>query len=148
MNSVRKLDFGEGFYTTSSREQAVTWAEIVATRRETFTQFLSIYHFDYDKAQKELDIIHFTEPDEAWLDFVCMNRSGRTVAQSYDIVLGPVANDKVYRVVQFYENGVYDKGEAIRRLKADALFNQILFHTEKSLKYCHFTRHEDLKAVK
>lgn len=37
-----------------------------------------------------------------------------------------------YTVVQYYENGVYDKEEAIKQLKVEALFNQILFHTEKS----------------
>ena len=148
MNSERKLDFGEGFYTTSSKEQATIWDEIVSVRREISARFLSAYHFDYKNAQKELEVIHFPEPDEAWLDFVCANRSGRRIAKPYDIVFGPVANDKVYRVIQFYENGVYDKNEAIRRLKADKLFDQILFHTEKSLTYCRFTECVDLGAIK
>jgi hypothetical protein len=64
--------------------------------------------------------------------------------ERYDMVFGPVANDKVYSVVQFYENGVYDKDEAIRRLKVDELYSQILFHTEKSLVYCRFTGFEKL----
>ena len=148
MNSERKLDFGEGFYATSSKEQAIIWAEIVSVRREVSTRFLSSYHFDYEAAQKELEIIRFTEPDEAWLDFICANRSGCGISKPYDIVLGPVANDKVYRVVQFYENGVYDKDEAIRRLKADKLFDQILFHTEKSLTHCRFVEYVDLEAIK
>ena len=56
--------------------------------------------------------------------------SGRIISKPYDIVFGAVANDKVYRVIQFYENGVYDKDEAIKRLKADKLLDQILFHTK------------------
>ena len=144
MQSERKLDFGEGFYTTSNREQAIFWAKIVAVRRETDTQFLSAYEFDLEEAQKELTIIRFDETNEVWLDFVCENRSGRKPTEPYDIVFGPVANDKVYTVIQFYENGVYDKDEAIRRLKVDTLYNQILFHTEKSLKYCRFTGCEEL----
>ena len=95
-----------------------------------------------------MNIIHFHEPDETWLDFVCTNRSGRLISQPYDIVIGPVANDKVYRVVQFYENGVYDKSEAIKRLKADKLFNQILFHTEVSLEYLCFSDIVDLGVVR
>ena len=147
MNGGRKLDFGEGFYTTSSKEQAIIWAEIVSVRREMSAKFLSSYYFDCEKAQNELEIIRFLEPDEVWLDFICANRSGRTISKPYDIVIGPVANDKVYRVVQFYENGVYDKDEAIRRLKADKLFDQILFHTEKSLKYCRFAECVDLEVT-
>jgi hypothetical protein len=64
------------------------------------------------------------------------------------MVFGPVANDRVYTVVQYYENGVYDKAEAIKRLKIDALYDQILFHTEKSLAHCRFTGHEDLGGMK
>ena len=69
---------------------------------------------------------------------------GREVAEHYDIVIGPVADDKVYEVVQFYENGVYDKDDAIKRLKVEELFDQILFHTEKALTYCRFKKFEKL----
>lgn len=142
LKSERMLDFGEGFYTTCNREQAITWSKAVAARRETTDKFLSIYDFDFENAQNELAVIIFDEPNEAWLDFICANRSGRNISGVYDIVLGPVANDKVYNVVQFYENNVYDKSEAIRRLKVDALYSQILFHTQKALSYCRFVGYE------
>jgi hypothetical protein len=44
--------------------------------------------------------------------------------------------------------GVYDKDEAIKRLKVDKLYDQVLFHTEKSLKYCRFIGYEDLEGAK
>jgi len=144
----RKVDFGAGFYATTNKEQALIWARLVAARRETSDQFLSVYEIDFDKAEKDLTIIRFNEPDEAWLDFVCTNRKGIEPAEAYDMVFGPVADDRVYTVVQYYENGVYDKAEAIKRLKIDALYNQILFHTEKSLAYCRFTGYEDLGGAK
>ena len=144
LQSARMLDFGIGFYTTSNKEQAARWAEKVAGRREPDEQIVSIYEFDFDTAERELSIIQFDEPTENWLDFVCDNRSGRELADPYDIVIGPVADDMVYTVVQYYENGVYDKDEAIKRLKVEALFNQILFHTEKALAYCCFTGFEKL----
>ena len=148
MKSERKLDFGEGFYTTSNREQAIIWANIVSTRRETAERYLSVYEYDIGKAEKELIIIKFDEPNEEWLDFVCANRSGKTLSFHYDIVSSPVANDRVFRVVLFYENGVYDKADAIKRMEVDNLFNQIFFHTEKSLEYCRFIKHEDLRGLK
>ena len=148
VKSERMLDFGTGFYTTSNKEQAVSWAERVAERRESTDRLVSVYEFDTEAAERDLSIVRFDEPNGEWLDFVCANRSGREVAKPYDIVFGPVADDKVYTVVQFYENGVYDKEDAIKRLKVEELFNQILFHTEKSLTYCRFTKFEKLEGVK
>ena len=139
LQSVRMLDFGVGFYTTSNKGQAVRWAEKVADRREPSEKIVSLYEFDCEEAERNLTIIRFDEPTEKWLDFVCANRSGRKIADPYDIVIGPVADDMVYTVVQFYENGVYDKNDAIKRLKVEALFNQILFHTDRALAYCCFT---------
>ena len=144
LHSNRKLDFGEGFYTTSNREQAVSWAQTVAARRETAAQFISVYEFGLKEALMNLSVVRFDEPDEAWLDFICMNRGGREKPGWYDMVLGPVADDNVYAVVQFYENGVYDKDEALKRLKVEKLYDQILFHTEKSLAYCRFLSCEAL----
>ena len=37
------------------------------------------------------------------------------------IVIGPVANDKVYRVIVEYENGDVDKKLALKRLKTETL---------------------------
>jgi hypothetical protein len=142
LKSQRMLDFGAGFYATLNKEQAVRWAERVADRRESKDQILSFYEFDLEAAERNLDIIRFDEPNSEWLDFICANRSGREAAEPYDIVFGPVADDKVYTVVQYYENGVYDKNEAIKRLKVEKLFNQIHFHTDESLTYCRFTGFE------
>ena len=92
------------------------------------------YEFDVRKAEAELTVIRFTGADEKWLDFICDNRCGKPTGD-YDIVIGPVADDKVYRVVVEYENGDIDKADALKRLKTEALCDQILFHTEKSLEY-------------
>jgi len=65
------------------------------------------------------------------------NRNGiRT--DDYDIVSGPVADDNVYLSIKLFETGVLNKEETLKRLKIRKLFNQILFHSEKSLKYCQY----------
>ena len=147
LHTERMADFGAGFYTTSNKEQALIWARLVAVRRELSEHYISIYEFDLKKAEKELAILRFSEPDEAWLDFVCTNRRSLVITNAYDMVFGPVANDKVYTVVQYYENGVYDKDEAIKRLKVDKLYDQILFHTEKALGCCKFKYYEGFGGV-
>ena len=87
-----------------------------------------------EAAEKALTIIRFDVADERWLDFICKNRSGED-AGLYDIVIGPVADDKVYRVVVEYENGDTDRQTALKKLKTEVLCDQLLFHTEKALPF-------------
>ena len=57
---------------------------------------------------------------------------------AYDMVLGPVADDNVYATVKLFETGVLDREETIKRLKVETLYDQILFHTAKSLDFCKY----------
>ena len=81
--------------------------------------------------KKNLNVIIFYKADEKWLDFICANRN-RKYTGDYDIVIGPVADDNVYRVVVEYENGDVDKELALKRLKTETLCDQILFHNYSS----------------
>lgn len=72
------------------------------------------------------------------LDFIIANRSGKSIEKEYDIVIGPVADDNVYLTVKLFETGVLNKEETIKRLKIEKLFDQIMFHTERSLIFCDF----------
>jgi hypothetical protein len=139
----RLLDFGEGFYTTSSLEQAKRWAWRVKDRRNSKEQIISIYEFDLQKAEKDLKIIKFDSPTSEWLRFVTDCRSGKETNCIYDMAFGPVANDNVYATIQLYETGLLTEAETIIRLKVEKIFNQILFHTEQALNYCKYLKHED-----
>lgn len=134
LEAKRPLDFGGGFYVTTSEKQAKSWATKVAYRNNNAHKCVNRYEFDIEKAKMELHVIHFEVADENWLDFICDNRSGKTTGE-YDIVIGPVADDRVYRVVVEYENGDLDRETALKNLKTEALCDQILFHTEKALEY-------------
>ena len=46
LESDRRLDFGKGFYLTSSYEQAKRWAELTVKRRETGKATVSVFVFD------------------------------------------------------------------------------------------------------
>ena len=46
LESDRRLDFGKGFYLTSSFEQAKRWAELTVKRRETGKATVSVFDFD------------------------------------------------------------------------------------------------------
>lgn len=136
LQSERFLDFGSGFYTTTNLEQANRWSEKVINRRKKTTGYISIYELDLDEVKKHLHIIQFSEPNELWLNFISNCRLGKPSIAAYDMVIGPVADDNVYTTVKLFETGVLDKDETIKRLKIEKLFDQVLFHTEKSLSYC------------
>lgn len=136
LQSERLLDFGYGFYTTTSKEQAIRWAQKVSVRRQLKKQVISVYDFDLLKAEKSLFVTHFEKADESWLNFICACRSGKNINNAYDVVIGPVADDNVYTTVQLFETGVLDKDEALKRLRVEKLFDQVLFHTERALEYC------------
>lgn len=141
-SSQRALDFGDGFYTTTNEMQAKNWALKVSYRNNTIHKYLNKYEFDLEEATKQLIVIRFEKADEKWLDFICDNRNRKDTGK-YDIVIGPVADDKVYRIVVEYENGDVDKEVALKRLKTETLCDQILFHTEESLKYLKFKDAEE-----
>ena len=143
--SERMLDFGVGFYTTSNKEQAIRWAQRVASRSELNRKILSVYEFDKENAEHNLVIIRFDKPDYDWLDFVCLNRLGQEIAKPYDMVIGPVANDQVYTTVALYEQGILSREAAIIDLKISKLYDQLLFHSEKTLNYCSYIQHNKIE---
>ena len=131
----RPLDFGTGFYTTTDFEQASRWVRIrLAHDRNAGAGYVMSY--DFDEAQMssaELNVLRFDGVSAEWLDFVAANRLQGNIEHGYDIVAGPVADDRVYTVLNLYEGGFIDGRSAIDRMKAYRLADQILFHTGKAL---------------
>ena len=134
----RFLDFGFGFYTTTNKIQAVSFADKVTKRRRSGQKAVSIYEIDETVAFSECSILRFAEPNEAWLDFVSDNRSGNYEGKSYDFIFGPVANDDVYRTFTLYTAGVLTKEQTLDQLKIKKLYNQLVLTSEKALAYLHF----------
>lgn len=128
----KKTDFGRGFYTTTQKEQAEHWTTIKIERAHAGRRIVSVYEFDDTLlSNPELRIREFHGADEAWLSFVVESRGG--VKHDFDLVFGPVANDKVFTVVNLYESGVLDAPAAIAQLKAYKTYNQLSFHTKRVL---------------
>lgn len=131
----RFLDFGFGFYTTTNKAQAISFADKVFKRREEGGKIVSIYEFNEQIAFEECSLLRFDTPDEAWLDFVSENRSGNYEGKSYDIVYGPVANDDVYTTFTLYSAGALTKEQTLETLKIKKLYNQLVLTSENALSY-------------
>lgn len=128
----KRTDFGKGFYTTTRPEQAEHWAKHVLERKKTGKAIVSVYEFDETLlAQDDIYVREFHGVDLEWLDFVVNNRKKNPDPHNFDLVFGPVANDKVYATVNLYEDGLLDAESAIRQLKAYRVYNQLSFHTKK-----------------
>ena len=101
LESDRKLDFGTGFYLTTSYEQAEKWAVLTAKRRNYGKPFISVFEYD-EEGSNELSVLKFQNADEKWLRFVSANRKNLSVKNDYDVVIGPVANDRTMPVISFF----------------------------------------------
>lgn len=134
----RFLDFGFGFYTTTNKSQAISFAEKVTKRRQTGKGMVSIYEIEEIEAFSKCSFLHFDEPGEAWLNFVSDNRAGNYKGKKYDIILGPVANDDVYRTFTLYTSGVLTKEQTLEQLKIKKLYDQLVLTSETALSYLKF----------
>lgn len=112
----RFLDFGFGFYTTTNKEQAANFAKKVVVRRGG-KPVVNVYEIDDDFKESSLNIKMFSSANEEWLDFFSSNRNGTYDKEKYDLIIGAVANDDVYRTLQVYSSGLLTKEQALEALK-------------------------------
>lgn len=134
-HSRRQVDFGQGFYTTPLKDQAKKWCN--KFKRDGKKGIISKYNFD-DKILTQLKVITFKTYSEKWLDFVLTCRKGKDPFD-YDIVIGGIANDKVFNTIELYFDGLIDKNEAIKRLRYNKPNLQICFRSQTVIdKHLHF----------
>lgn len=130
--SQRALDYGSGFYTPTSYEQAERWVRRKMQTNKANRGFVNIYEFN-PLSMQAYKCLSFPTPTEEWVDFVMANRMTESFSHDYDIVYGPVANDRVYAAFSLYESRIINKRALIEELRAYKLVDQYLFHTERSL---------------
>ncbi len=141
IHSRDNVDFGRGFYTTPIHEQAVKWCQ--KFKRRGKNGIISLYNFDESAFQK-FKVLKFDSYSEDWLNFILNCRTGKDFTD-YDIVIGGVANDKVFNTVELYIDHLIDKKEAIRRLRYEKPNLQICFRIQKVLdEYLHYEGSEQI----
>ncbi len=141
----RYLDFGPGFYTTSSYEQAERWARIKMRRDNKNSGYISVYDFDLALLKRACEVKHFEKADLDWLNFVVANRRGEYMEAAADLYIGPVADDNVYQSIRLFETGVFDAEYTVKKLKTEILHDQWMFHTTRSLGYITFIGSHEIK---
>ena len=126
-------DFGEGFYCTELKRQAVKWAQ------RYDTPVLNVYEYVENKT---LNILKFDSLTDEWLDFIVACRNG--VTHGYDIVVGAMANDQVYNYVSDFINGVLTREQFWVLAKFKYPTQQINFCSTEALKCITFKTAEEV----
>lgn len=119
--SRKYTDFSTGFYLTKNKAQAKKWAEKIISMNKT--AYINQYLLDENKLSK-YKVLKFNNYDKNWLDFICKCRNGDDDSD-FDVVVGPIADDKVYETINLFFEGFIDEKEAIKRLKKNEPNNQI-----------------------
>jgi hypothetical protein len=127
-------DFGYGFYCTKIEKQAKRWA--INKRGK---HIVNIYHYI---TNKDLNKKVFKTMTEEWLDFIVSCRHGGT--HQYDIVEGPMADDTIWDYIEDFLEGFITRTAFWELVKFKYPTHQILFCTDKALKYLKFERSYEL----
>lgn len=133
-------DFGRGFYTTTSLEQAEEFVQHRLQDGGPELGYVNVYDLDTE-ALSGLDVLHFEKADVEWVRFVKSNRVDKCFVHGHDLVSGPVADDRVYGAITLFVQDVYDEAQLIKELKSYRLRDQWLFHTPKALARLRFVEY-------
>lgn len=128
-------DFGQGFYLSDNEKQAQEMAEFKAMQLGG-DPVVSRFEFDDTiMSDNSLNVLRFEEYSEEWADFVLKNRDG-VATEKYDIVYGPIANDKVGLQIRKLKDGSIDKKEFLNRLKyMKGITFQYFFGSENAISH-------------
>lgn len=130
-------DFGQGFYLSDTRQQA---EELAMARVELTGGSPVVIEYDFDEEllhDRSLKVKLFEEYTEDWANFILTNRNSTNGnIHDYDIVFGPIANDRVGRQLWRYRNHDIDMSTLVKNLKfMEGITFQYFFGTERAIKH-------------
>lgn len=132
IKSRKLLDFGVGFYLTSDYGQAKKWAVRTTDRRREGSPVISVYNVNVNDFES-LSLLVFDQASKEWLRYISAYRTDQSASDSYDIVIGPVANDQAIRTINDFLKGRFTEDIAIQLLLPQNLKDQYAFKTEKAI---------------
>lgn len=147
-------DFGQGFYFTSDKNQAIKFAKIVARRNGKTKGFVSVYKlFKFHG----IACYEFKTTDIEWLNCIVGNRDIRyhnlkKKWDSYDVIIGKIADDDTAQVINAYMSGAYGEiaskdaiNIAVKMFKPQNLKDQICLKTVNALSFIEFDDYMEIK---
>ena len=142
-----KTDFGRGFYLTPLKPQAVSWSE--RFRNSHGSGVVSMYDFlskPGERLPSDIRTLEFDTHNLDWLNFIATCRLGIPVDAEWDLVIGGVANDKVFDTLQLYFDELIGADETIGRLRYNKPNYQYCFKSQSLInEYLHYAESEVLQ---
>ena len=136
MKSRPNKDFGRGFYLSADPQQAWRMGEFKALT-EGGEPVMNTYLFDESAMDSgELKVLTFDTYSREWVEFVFLNRNNKLSkpAHDYDIVYGPIANDRVGLQISKYEAGDITLDKLLENLKyMKGITFQYFFGTDRAI---------------
>ena len=159
---AKRKDFGQGFYLTTSKEQAESFlrtsiAKAIATGTiEEGQKFGYISTFEF-KLSENLETHIFENADVDWLHCIAAHRKKKMFIEveremaKYDIIAGKIADDATNATLTAYLAGAFgtagDKVAddfCIRQLLPNKLKDQYCFKTEAAIECLKFVKGEKI----
>lgn len=128
-------DFGQGFYLSDNYVQAENLAKAKVELLEYGSPIVHTYEIDESELE-HLNVMKFDGYTEDWAKFILLNRNNysSSPAHDYDVVIGPIADDRVGRQLWRYENKDIDLPTLIENLKyMKGITFQYFFGTGKAI---------------
>lgn len=113
-------DFGQGFYLSADKNQALRMAEQKTLQLLIGEPIVSEFEFDETLLQgNELKVKIFEDYSVEWANFILQNRDihNQHPIHDYDIVYGPIADDGVTFQLRRYQAGAISIEELVKELK-------------------------------
>ncbi len=136
LKSKPNKDFGRGFYLSADYGQALNMAQVKVEQLETGYPVVQSYLVE-DDALDALHVLRFDGYSEEWAKFILLNRNNPTgkPVHNYDVVIGPIANDRVGVQLWRYENHSIDLPTLVHNLQyMKGVTIQYFFGTERAIK--------------
>ena len=131
-------DFGQGFYLTEIEKQAVLMAKRTASIYGG-ESIISVFEFNKEAALNDpsLAIKLFENPDEEWALFVMSNRNREQSypVHKYDIVIGPVADDRIATLFRNFDDEIIDLPTLVTGLRYKKISSQYFFRSQAASAY-------------
>ena len=129
-------DFGQGFYLSREYTQAMDMAKTKVEQMES--GFPTVLSYEVDEEQMAgLHVLRFDDYSEEWAKFILLNRNNPSnkPAHDFDIVIGPIANDRVGVQLWKYETRSIDLPTLVHNLRnMKGITFQYYFGTENAIK--------------
>jgi hypothetical protein len=147
-----RTDFGRGFYLTDKLGGAHEWALRNISGTPTVTQ----YEINPDINNADIKILRFNTATHEWLEFVRKNRERegqknteiKEPRHNFDVVSGPIANDKVAIVVDEYCRELKTAEEALKEIRVIPNVIQYSLHTQKAVDFVTAVAYQQYKNGK